>query len=81
MFYALKKNRQIKIDDSEKEVFEARGFEVFELKDDKLVSLAKKADPKADAKQIKALEKEVAELKAQLAKKEADPKADAKKSA
>jgi len=74
MLYAQKGNRQVQIDESEKEKFEGKGFEVFELKGDKLVSLTKKSDSKADAKQIKeleknnkALEEEVVELKAKLA--------------
>lgn len=62
MLYALKGNRQIKIDSSQKEDFEKKGFEVFELKENKLVPVTKKADPKADTKLIKTLEKNVEEL-------------------
>ena len=70
MLYAQKGNRQVKIDESEKKKFEGKGFEVFELKDDKLVLVTKKADPKADAKLIKELTKENTELKAKLAETE-----------
>lgn len=75
MLYALKGNRQVLIDESQRLDFEKDGFDVYDLKDDnKLVLLTKKADPKADAKLIKELEKtkaelekENAELKAKLA--------------
>lgn len=63
MLYALKGNRQVLIDESQKLDFEKDGFDVYDLKDDnKLVLLTKKSDPKADAKLIKTLEKNVEEL-------------------
>ena len=66
MLYALKGNRQIKIDETEKDSFESKGFDVFKEDDGKLVLLTKKSDPKADARLIKSLEKENAELKAKV---------------
>jgi len=66
MLYALKGNRQIKIDETEKDSFEAKGFDVFKDVEGKLVLLTKRSDSKADAKLIKNLEKENAELKAKF---------------
>jgi len=67
MLYAMKGNRQVKIDDTEKANYESKGFEVFKEEEGKLVALTKKPDSKADAKLIKALEKEVSDLKKKIA--------------
>lgn len=71
MLYAVKGNRQVKIDEAQKVSFESKGFEVFKEEEGKLVALTKKTDSKADAKLIKALEKEVSDLKKKLAELEA----------
>lgn len=74
-YLAVKGNREVKIDAVDQANYEGRGFLVYKKDDDGKVTLVtKKADPKADAKLIKELEKtkvelekENTELKAKLA--------------
>jgi len=62
-YLAVKGNREVKISDVEQADYEARGFTVYKKDNEgKVTLLTKKADPKADAKLIKELEKTKAEL-------------------
>lgn len=67
-YLAVKGNREVKIDVVDQANYESRGFLVYKKDDEGKVALVtKKADPKADAKLIKTLEKENTDLKAKLA--------------
>lgn len=62
-YLAVKGNREVKIDVVDQANYESRGFLVYKKDDEGKVALVtKKADPKADAKLIKTLEKNVEEL-------------------
>lgn len=75
IYLAVKGNREVKINDVDQANYEKLGFVVYKKDDDGKVTLVtKKADPKADAKLIKTLEKNVevlekenTDLKAKLA--------------
>lgn len=62
-YLAVKGNREVKINEVDQANYEKLGFIVYKKEDDGKVALVtKKADPEADAKLIKKLEKTKAEL-------------------